>query len=237
VFVDGAPPRASRVELSDRATSKWSPWTGGDMGLQQIVHLSGVRSLLLGSPIERAESLAFLRQMPALRVLEVDGPHAMNDDGMRYVGECAQLEELQIFFAAVTDEGFLQVRHLKKLRILRACWVSLTDKAMSAVRPLVELRNLSVSGRGITDAGLEPLRGRDKLVEIGLFGTGVTDAGLDVLKGLKGLRELDVRATRVTARAIADLRSALPDCHVEFEPGSGTKSNGDGRSGHRHGAQ
>jgi hypothetical protein len=227
----GEPPIPSEVVLSDLVTTKWWPWSGGDRGLEEVARLRTVRSLRIEFRIQHPESLRFLRRMSALRVLNFNGTGAVNDVGMRYVGECGELEELYIFFADVTDEGFGHVAKLKKLRVLRTGGLALTDKSMAAIKPLRELRQLGVSGRAISDVGLTPVRDLRHLLDLDLSGTSVSDAGLGLLIGLEGLVRLDLRGTRVTSPKVAEFRRKLPSCRVEFyAPPRGAKE-GERREG------
>ena len=54
----------------------------------------------------------------------------------------------------------------------------------------------------------------DQLNELMLVGCDITDAGLVHLRELPDLRDLYLNATGVTARGVAELESALPDCTI-----------------------
>ena len=46
----------------------------------------------------------------------------------------------------------------------------------------------------------------------------LTDAGLAKLASLRNLDYLGVRKTKVSEQGVASLRSALPDCAIQFYP-------------------
>jgi hypothetical protein len=50
-----------------------------------------------------------------------------------------------------------------------------------------------------------------------LGGSRVTDAGLEYLKGQRGLGYLNLTGSKVTAKGVATLRRALPDCDIRWE--------------------
>lgn len=67
-----------------------------------------------------------------------------------------------------------------------------------------------------TDQKLSQLKGLPKLEELLIEYTPVTDAGLSHLHQLKQLKFICLTGTRVTAKGVADLRTALPNCQIDW---------------------
>lgn len=66
----------------------------------------------------------------------------------------------------------------------------------------------------VTDKELVILNSARNLQTLTLRGMPVTDAAVEPLSKCLRLRNLDVRETKITAKGIAELKSALPDCQV-----------------------
>ena len=52
------------------------------------------------------------------------------------------------------------------------------------------------------------------LTELVLYDVKVTDAGLEHVKGLTNRQLLDLCGTQITDARVAELKKALPDCHI-----------------------
>jgi hypothetical protein len=79
---------------------------------------------------------------------------------------------------------------------------------------LPHTRSLQLDMTRVGDRTLKSVRRMSKLIHLSLFATQITDDGLPNLYGLKNLTALDVRHTALTAKGIAQLRAALPDCKI-----------------------
>ena len=73
-----------------------------------------------------------------------------------------------------------------------------------------------ISSPYITDQGMDHLCQLHQLERLTLVDIDLTDAGLAKLASLRNLEYLGVKKTKVSQQGVASLRSALPDCKIEF---------------------
>ena len=92
---------------------------------------------------------------------------------------------------------------------------------LAALKSLPQLWTLNLWGTNITDADLAQVGSIQGLEWLKLGYTQITDKGLEHLKSLRKLRLLYLAGTRVTESGVRELQSALPDCDIEWEKGSG----------------
>lgn len=67
---------------------------------------------------------------------------------------------------------------------------------------------------GLTDAGLANLAALGELRELHLRGPAITDKSFADLVKLKKLRTLNLTATQVSDAVAAQLKRAVPECHI-----------------------
>jgi Leucine-rich repeat (LRR) protein len=94
---------------------------------------------------------------------------------------------------------------------------NLTDVGVAELAEFPNLENLAISSKNVTDATLRILATMPRLTGLEIASQRVTDEGISALKPLTRLAVLTLQGTRVTALGVASLRSALPDCRVDWD--------------------
>lgn len=115
-----------------------------------------------------------------------------------------------------SDDDFGSICDLRNVRSVRLGKTVVTDDGLQAISRLGGLRRLSISSPHITDQGMNHLCELDSLETLTLMDINLTDAGLAQLASLRNLEYLSVRKTKVSQQGVASLRSALPDCKIQF---------------------
>jgi len=167
-----------------------------------------------------AEEYRYLTTLPALEKLDFM-ENEVGDDVMVHVGKIETLTHLTFGDHLITDAGLKHLANLKKLTYLNVCWPdkkrggTISDKGLEEIAKVSSLETLDLRATQITDAGLSKLQGLSKLKELKLGNTAITDQGLANLQSIKSLTKVNLfNCKAVTAKGIADLKKALPDCQV-----------------------
>jgi hypothetical protein len=219
----------------------------GDAEMVHLKHLTNLRELHLQENITDAgmvhvEGLASLTRLnlgwhtPWARGV----PARVTDAGLAHLKGLTNLTELSIN-ADITDAGMVHVAGLPNLRTLRVIG-HITDRGLAHLKNLTNLESLELESTYITDAGLAHLQGMKNLRSLNLYSTDIRGSGLVHLQDLPQLAELNLGATNIsdaelanlkkfkslkilrlintgtTARAVTDLRTALPGCEVSHTP-------------------
>ena len=142
----------------------------------------------------------------------------------------------------VKDADLERFQGLSGLRNLDLNGTQITNDGLAHLKGLIELRRLSVDATEVTNDGLKHLQGMTQLTQLELSSTKVTGTGLVHLKGLRQLSVLHLNytqvtdddvehllvfdkltflsllRTKVTAQGVAQLKKALPNCDIQWEP-------------------
>jgi hypothetical protein len=155
-------------------------------GMKYVARLQELRELDLSQSGIADEGLWHLRELPSLRVLNLEG-----------AGSAGVLDG-----PGITDKGAKALAHHTKLRSLDLSWTRVTHEGVAFLSPLVELRELDLTGTYIQDKGFKHLAPLQKLRYLGLGRTPITDEGMEFLAGLKELRGLSFYQTRITGEGM-----------------------------------
>jgi formylglycine-generating enzyme required for sulfatase activity/dsDNA-binding SOS-regulon protein len=181
-----------------------------------LVHLAGLTSLeslrLKGTQVTDA-GLVHLKGLTELRSLFLNGTQ-VTDAGLVHLKGLTSLEKLYLRYTQVTDTGLEHLKGLTNLETLALSRTQVTDAGLVHLAGMTKLKGLSLNDQ-VTDAGLEHLKGLTKLEGLNLNETQVTDAGLVHLAGLTKLKGLVLNDTQVTDAGVAELKKALPRCHIQ----------------------
>jgi len=139
---------------------------------------------------------------------------AVKDAGLEHLNALAQLEYLGLGYTQVTDASLKQLNGMARLSWLDLAGTRVTDAGLVHLQGLSQLAVLYLERTGIGDAGLDHFKGLTQLQLLNLSHTKATDSGLEHLKGLVHLKELYLMGAPVTEEGVAELRKALPDCHI-----------------------
>ncbi len=147
--------------------------------------------------------------------VNLSGPR-FTDDGLANVREFAHIRFLNLSGTKITDAGLANLRGLRHLNSIHLDGAKLSGEGLADLADLRELRELFLVQTTLTNySGLENLKPLRQLYSLWLYGTKMSDAGLVHLRGLAQLRYLSLAFTNVTDKGIAELQSALPNCHIE----------------------
>lgn len=136
--------------------------------------LAGLRVLVLREGIATDAEAEILTTLPDLeRLVLRESP--LSDDGLRSLGRCRQLRDLNVPHAAGTAAGIESLASLPRLRSLRLGGPTLGGPAAArAVAALPGLRSLHLIDVAIGDEGLAALAELSALENLYLDGAGVS---------------------------------------------------------------
>ncbi len=182
-------------------------------GLKQLEHLEfNYASRVSGRNFAGAAWLPTIQRLAFLNAL------ALEDEALRTVGVCPQLEFLHLDGSPrITSEGLralVQARALKTLNVSNC--PGLTEPGLVEVLPLLtQVRQLGLSYTPFGDDAAAAVATLTNLHTLHLTGTKLTDDGLAKLATTPRLRNLHVENTRVTPEGLAAFEQARPQCVVE----------------------
>jgi beta-lactamase regulating signal transducer with metallopeptidase domain len=184
-----------------------------DKGMEDVVTLTGLRSLELRYSQVSDRGLSLLHKLPDLEYLQT--PRKMTDTGLAHIGRIPTLRGLYINHNGATDTGMV---HLEKLRALEEFYVgggditdaalvhltklprlsyvmlwgrSFGDAAMLHLGQIPNLKILNASRQQITNRGVQYLAASPSLETLSLYGVkDITGLALQHLSELKTLRKL-----------------------------------------------
>ena len=157
-------------------------------------------------------TLHALGAAPKLRVLDVSSSHYVTAAGLRELGACRTLRELNVF--GVRDHSPDWVAAMPpELERLEVCGEHTDDFCAAVAEHLKHLRHLTIAAcYQITDRGLAAVAAMPSLRVLDMRQMrGLTAACIESLLAAKQLEELDVRhCDFVTAKHVARLKRVLP---------------------------
>ena len=197
---------------------------GNKVTNDNIKIISGLKSVLLihATGGNKLTEFTFLKGMNNLRHVTFQDTD-LDDAGLGYLKDCPKLESLALggnYQNHVTDDGLQNLQDMKFLVYLDIFGTRVTDVGLRHLKGLTSLTHLAMGYHGarpdITDAGLANLAGMQKLETLIIVNCPVTDAGLENIKKLTGLKRVRLERIDVTEAGVASLKSALPNCNVEY---------------------
>ena len=187
-----------------------------DKGLSLLKDLTNIQELRLAQTKITGPGLATFTN---LRKLDLNYS-TFGDDGMKYLANMRQLEDLSLRDTLVTDAGLQHLAGLTNLVSLDLYGARLTDAGIWHLANLKKLQRLNLLGATVTDDAAAVLGGLPELRELNVYRSQISNVGLAKLQSLKNLQSLDVRYTRVSRGGIDDLRRALPNVRIDFQESS-----------------
>lgn len=204
--VTGMPPYGVRIEGEQVS----------DNDLTLLSDLPAVTGINISSPKVTVACLEHIRKLSRLKRLQYNSEH-INGQWLAPLRHLPALEKLSIDVASISEnewDGLAQVTRLQELEIE----VSPSTECFSAIGQLPQLERLELEYVGIDDAMLKNLKLKSKGdVYLYLSGNPITDAGLEHLKQFTQLESLNIRDTKATRLGLIGLKSALPNCNIDFE--------------------
>lgn len=195
-----------------------------DSGLSAVKGWKHLKRLSVRGTKITDTTLQHLSGVTSLESLDA-GYAQITDVGLELLTPLINLKELTIGGNKLTDAGLQPLRQLPGLIYLdlsgaqrtdSGLWsVSLTEPGLDAIATLKNLRHLCLSGTLVSARGMERLVGLTKLEWLDLEGCKrVGDDVAPLLAGFHTLRRVDLTGTQVTAKGIAALQRANPNCKI-----------------------
>lgn len=205
---------------------------------RSLPDLSIVLELLYGDFDET--ELAFLSDMPQIKLLDISNSASISNAGLRHLAGLTQLQQLSLGESEITEDGlrFLSGMHeMRELRLgdiplqgdglkefqgmtnlltLRLNHTGVTDAGMPHVARLAHLEDLDLYRSQITDGGLVHLTALRRLKSLNLSYCCITDAGVAHLVQMPRLQHLWINQTEITETGYRELQLALPQCSFRY---------------------
>jgi mono/diheme cytochrome c family protein len=105
-----------------------------------------------------------------------------------------------------------------KLTWLDCSELELPQGFFQQLQQFSKLQRLHINGTDVTDKQLEALSQLPELSYLNLYNTQISDAGLDALHDCPSLRKIFLSQTQATPAGINQLKKALPDLEVVYQP-------------------
>ncbi len=118
-----------------------------------------------------------------LTALDLEGSHAVTDEGIRHLQRLPELRDLNLTGCSVTDRGLDVLRRLPQLETLKLLWTRVTDAGAANLASCERLRAVDLMGTQTGDGAIRALAGKHDLSDF-RSGEHVTDEGLAALRDL-----------------------------------------------------
>ena len=153
------------------------------------------------------EGLSYINELPDVEELCVRGPN-FKDDGLACVRTLTKLRKISLIHAdQITDAAFDHLETLPCLRELRVEWTPISDISVERIARLSGLEKLLISSTAVTDVGLGHLKQMQCLRSLQIHNSKqVSGACLEQLRGLSELRELYFGWTPLTDDYLVHLK-------------------------------
>ena len=152
----------------------------------------------------------------SLAILEWVSSSRITDEAISHIQHLSGLKGLAVWETSLGDDGLAHIRHLHNLQWLDIGDTKITDNGLAELSELPLLYDLSLLNDCITDEGLRKLTTLVRLRGLDLMHTRVTDAGIEVLGNMNHLASLRIFETGITEAGYVRLRTALPNCQINF---------------------
>ena len=183
--------------------------------IEKLAEKKTLRMLKIGGEKIDDSVLEVVAKLEGLQGLSLDNC-PITDAG---VGKLAglPLADLTLYQCAnVTDKGLAFLAEANELTKLTLRDVAVQGTVISKLPKPEQLVSLNLAQSKITDAEIGNLKGLANLETLVLSQTEITDPSVDTLAKLNKLKRLIVTETGLTAEGVEKLRSALPDCQIQF---------------------
>ena len=188
-----------------------------DAGLIHLAKLSELEILSLGDDLITNKGLIQLRDLKNLKVLILKDTK-ITDEGLFHLNELNSLISLNLSHTDIEGRGLLQLRDLSKLEWLLLGSTSINDAILMHIGEMKTLKGLYLNETQITDTGIGYLKNLDQLEQLVLAKTKITDEGLKHFIGLSELKHLNLDGTLVSKESVENLKKALPNCRISWQP-------------------
>jgi len=176
-----------------------------DAGMAHLGRLTRMRRLSIGeSPRVTNQGLAYLLDMTNLEELTIVNT-SVDDGGLRHLKNAKQLKSMDLEESRVTGTGFEHLSGLQKLKTLCVAKSPVTDMGLRQIAAFKGLYTLLLIDTQVSDAGLEYLEAMTQLSWLDLSGTQIKGPGLDRLAKLTRIMSFNLSDTPLTDAAVDPL--------------------------------
>ncbi len=177
-----------------------------DDGLQPLATATALQQLDLGNTNISDAGLIHLANLPALRVLLLNGCNNISDAELFHLAKVPSLQELFLNLCnTITDAGLVHVANIPALQLLHLNMTTVSDAGLVHLSKLSALQELNLNNTKVSDAGLVHLAKLSALQRLELSRTKISDAGLQHLAELSALQELTLSGTRISDAGLIHL--------------------------------
>jgi hypothetical protein len=151
-----------------------------DLLLHDLCQLRGLRSLTLDRTNVTDTGMTYIKDIPDLRVLTIDGARRIDDRGIDALAGHPNIEKLSLLNPEVTDAGVAALKKLPKLKMLSLQYVKgqpsyLTDAALDNIAEIHTLTTLTIAGTWYKQQAVQLLK--VKRPDIRIIGDNEEDKG------------------------------------------------------------
>jgi hypothetical protein len=225
-------PLLEQVSLSNTAIT--------DQGIKAFSKLRELTELSLHRDDTKVtpQGLTFLKAMPSLKSLRLDGLD-LPDTTLAFLSPLKKLTHLNLSYCKVADAGLVFLKELPDLKYLNLSGAKISDagvlhldlpqlvslslastpitnKALASLSSLKSLKSLSLNSTAITNEGLANLKALSALTSLSLSYTKITEQGLSHLYGMTQLAELDVGSIPVSKMEIDEFQKQMPNVSISY---------------------
>lgn len=163
------------------------------------------------------QDLALIRDVPCLRVLQLDNAdNKLTDAGMVKIAKLTQLEHIRIRGGSIGDEGLKTLSTMPNLRMLNLPQGKFTDAGLAQLKQMPRLDSLRIGSPKVTDEGIAALKDFPSLRSVHLIDIPITDRGLADLQSIPKLDSLYLDGAHISDAAVDELFAKHPNLHVHF---------------------
>jgi len=184
-----------------------------DAGLKHLTGLVELKQLWLRRTAVGDQGMIYLRDMTQLEELDL-GMTQVTNEGLKQLGHLTNLKQLLFWGNRIEDTGLAYTRAMKNLETLELGGAPITDDGFANLSELIQMRRLMIRGSQVTDAGLKHFAKLQKLEELDLFNTKVSNKSLSQLMAFPNLQTLYLGETQVDDEGVKQLQLALPACKI-----------------------
>jgi serine/threonine protein kinase len=187
-----------------------------DAGLASFKGCKKLSRLILADTQATDEGLKFLADCPDMTYAWLPGNRQLGDGTAAALAGCPRLMLLNMHGTKVTDAGLGQFKNIKTLEFLELPGTAVSAAGLVHFAGCTNLKKIDLGAcPNADDAALAVFRECKELQTLWLPSAPVTDASLEQIAKYPKLKHVILRDTKVTAKGLAQLRAALPQCRID----------------------
>lgn len=187
----------------------------------QSFEIRGISLANLPQPTEVLPNLLSTLPWGELETLNRIDLSGIADLDYQFLLSVPNLHELVVSNAGMIDAGLKRLPRLPALERIVLDGNPIRGAGLTALNVDSKLVDVSLACPQLSDLFASNLAELKQVRRLSLAGSGLGDASLKHLAGLTKLETLDLRRTKVTAAGVAELKSALPKCQIEWDAAPG----------------